>query len=39
MVEKGDYRHRIHLRKADDIKPLADAINRLLDKIEGKHKA
>lgn len=35
--EEGRYKHRIRLRKNDDIRPVADAINRLLDKIEGKH--
>jgi len=37
ITDKDDYKHRIHLRKSDDIRPLADAINKLLDKIEGKH--
>ena len=36
ISKKGDYTRRIHLRKHDDMKPLADAINHLLDKIEGK---
>lgn len=31
-----DYKHRIHLRKHDDLKNVADALNRLLDKVEGK---
>jgi len=31
-----DYAHRIKLRKHDDLKPVADSLNRLLDKIEGK---
>lgn len=35
ITDKGHYRHKIILRKGDDIKPIADAINRLLDKIEG----
>ena len=38
ITEKGDYKHRIHLRKSDDIRPIADTINKLLDKLEGKHK-
>ena len=38
MTDKGDYKHRIHLRKNDDVRPLADAINKLLDKLEAKHK-
>ncbi len=32
------YKHRILLRKGDDIKPVSDAINNLLDKLEEKHK-
>lgn len=38
ITEKGDYKHRIHLRKNDDVRPIADAINKLLDKLEGKHR-
>ena len=38
ITEHGDYKHRIRLRKHDDMKPIAEAINKLLDKIEGKHK-
>ncbi len=38
ISEKGDYKHRIHLRKSDDVRPLADAINKLLDKLEARHK-
>lgn len=38
ITEKGDYRHRIHLRKSDDIRPIADGINKLLDHLEGRHK-
>jgi methyl-accepting chemotaxis protein len=38
IADKGDYKHRIHLRKSDDVKPLADAINKLLDKLEGRHR-
>jgi HAMP domain-containing protein len=37
ITDKGDYKHRIHLRKSDDVRPIADAINKLLDKLEGKH--
>ena len=32
------HRHRISLRKHDDVKPVADSINKLLDKIEGQRK-
>ena len=38
ISDSKDYSHRIRLRKHDDIKPVADAINKLLDKIEGKVK-
>lgn len=31
------YKHRIILRKNDDIKPVADAINKLLEKLEERH--
>ena len=31
------YKHRIVLRKNDDIKPIADAINKLLEKLEERH--
>lgn len=31
------YKHRIILRKQDDVKPLADAINKLLEKLEERH--
>jgi signal transduction histidine kinase len=36
MTHNKDYSLRIHLRKGDDIKPVADAINHLLDSIERK---
>jgi len=35
---EGNYGKRVHLRKYDDVKPIADSINKLLDRIEGKHK-
>lgn len=38
ITDKGDYNHRLHLRKRDQIKPLADAINGLLERLDGKHK-
>jgi hypothetical protein len=38
ITEKGDYKHRIHLRKSDDVRPIADAINKLLHHMEAKHK-
>ena len=37
ISEKDDYRRRIMLRKKDNVRPIADAINKLLDKLEGKH--
>lgn len=37
ISDKGDYKHRIHIRKSDDVRPIADAINKLLDKLEAKH--
>lgn len=38
ITHSGDYSHRIHLRKNDDIRPIADAINKLLDSIYRKAK-
>ena len=38
MTDKHEFKHRIHLRKSDNVKPVADAINKLLDAVEGKHK-
>ena len=38
IFNSDDYKKRIRLRKSDDIKPLADSINKLLDKLEGKVK-
>lgn len=37
MLDEGKHKHRIHIRKSDDIRPIADEINKLLDKYEGKH--
>ena len=37
IAREGDFKKRIVLRKNDDIKPVADSINKLLDKIERKH--
>lgn len=34
VSESGDYKKRVVLRKRDDVRSVADAINRLLDKIE-----
>jgi methyl-accepting chemotaxis protein len=33
VIKSGDYTKRLHLRKRDEIKPIADSINRLLDKV------
>ncbi len=38
ISKEGDYTSRIKVRRDDDIKPVADAINLLLSKIEGKMK-
>lgn len=38
ITHNHDFSHRIHLRKSDDVKPLVDAINKLLDSIQGKGK-
>jgi len=38
IYEDKRHKHRITLRKHDDIKPVADSINMLLDKIEGQPK-
>ena len=38
ITHSGDYFHRIHLRKSDDIKPLADSINKLLYSLHKKVK-
>ena len=39
ISKSGDYSKRIRVRKHDDIRSLADSLNRLLDKVsEGKHK-
>ena len=38
ITHNHDFSHRIHLRKSDDVKPIADAINILLDSIHRKAK-
>ena len=38
VAHTGDYSHRIHLRKHDDIKPVTDALNRLLESMHRKKK-
>ena len=37
ITEKEQYKHRIHIRKSDDVRPIADAVNKLLDTIEERH--
>ena len=37
VSKDNHYKHRIVLRKHDDIKPIADAINKLLEKLEERH--
>jgi hypothetical protein len=36
IAHNRDYKIRLHIRKGDDIKPIADAVNELLDSIEKK---
>lgn len=38
IIDEGHYKWRIKVRKSDDLKPIADTINRLLDRLEEKHK-
>ncbi|MDD3904978.1 MAG: hypothetical protein PHS46_00425 [Candidatus Omnitrophica bacterium] len=33
-----DYKARVHIRKGDDVKPIADAVNVLLESVEKKQK-
>ena len=33
-LTKGDYKQRLHLRKGDDLQDLADALNKLTEKLE-----
>lgn len=35
-IVKGDYKRRLNIRKDDELKGLADDINTILDKLEGK---
>ncbi len=37
-ISKGDYAKRLHLRKTDELKDVADSINRAIDKLEEKAK-
>ena len=38
ITHSHDFSHRIHLRKSDDVKPVADAVNKLLDSLHRKSK-
>jgi len=38
ITHSHDFSHRIHLRKSDDVKPIAEAINKLLDSLHRKTK-
>jgi hypothetical protein len=38
IIDEGHYRSRIRVRKQDDLKPIADTVNNLLDKLEVRHK-
>lgn len=38
ITATGDYSHRIRLRKSDDIKPIADSVNKLLESLQRKAK-
>lgn len=36
IAEHGDYKARIKIRKNDDMRPIADSINKVLNNMEGK---
>lgn len=38
MLEHGSYKSRLHLRKNDEVRPIADEINKLLDRLEERCK-
>ncbi|MDD5136702.1 MAG: HAMP domain-containing protein [Candidatus Omnitrophica bacterium] len=38
ITHNHDFSHRIQLRKSDDVKPIADSINKLLDSLHRKGK-
>lgn len=38
ITEHDHYSHRVRVRRSDDMKPIVDAVNLLLDKLEGKKK-
>ncbi len=35
-ISNGDYSMRLQIRKDDDLRPIADAINKIIDKLERK---
>ncbi len=35
-ISEGDYSMRLRIRKDDDLRPIADVINRIIDKLERK---
>ncbi|MFA5145989.1 MAG: HAMP domain-containing protein [Candidatus Omnitrophota bacterium] len=38
ISDSGDFSKRIRVRRRDDVRPVAEALNKLLDKIEGSAK-
>lgn len=38
IIDHGHYKCRIKVRKQDDLRPIADTINKLLDRLEEKYK-
>lgn len=38
VIHEGHYHLRLRLRKHDDLKPIAETINKLIDKLEGKNR-
>ena len=38
IIEHADYKRRLRVRRHDDLAPIVDEINRLLEKVEERHK-
>jgi signal transduction histidine kinase len=38
ISDEREYRHRLKIRKNDDLRPIADLINKLLEHLEAKHR-
>ncbi|MFH0764127.1 MAG: hypothetical protein V1927_03910 [Candidatus Omnitrophota bacterium] len=38
ISDHGEHHRRLNIRRGDDIMPIAEVINKLLDKLEGKNK-